>query len=546
LLPPSENCLLADVQSEYSDATFLNARQEAAMNHDDDDMLFDDEAPAQGAAAGPAPWDILIVDDEKSVHQVTELVMGDFTFDGRPLRFTHCYSAAEARALLDKPNQFALILLDVVMESEHAGLDLVRHIREELGNTTARIVLRTGQPGQAPQAYVLKTFDINDYREKTDLTHAKLSTVFYSALRAYRDLMRLERARSGLRRSIDAITHVCDSDNMRSFCSAVLDQASALLGHDGEGLCASRVNAYAAARQGESLKVLAVTPAYAGLRADETLDHLPVPVRHAFMRCMRERRDHHGDNWYACYYRTREGNESLLYMAFSEPIGDDERELLAMFSANVASTYEKLVQREESAATQQAIIDILGEALERRSAVAGAHVERVGEIAGMLACAAGLSPALIRQIRQAAGLHDIGHSGVPDTVLNTPGTLNDEQWALMRSHCQTGRDMLARSNQPVLQLAAAIAYEHHERWDGSGYPRGLPGERTSIAGRITALADFVDAMVSPRCYRPAWTLEHTLEQVRLESGRRFDPALVSLLLAETEALRALYARLPPI
>lgn len=515
------------------------------MSHDDDDMLFDDDAPSQARASGPVPWDILIVDDEKSVHQVTELVMGDFTFDGRPMRFTHCYSAADARAVLGKPNQFALILLDVVMESDHAGLDLVRHIREELGNTTVRLVLRTGQPGQAPQAYVLKTFDINDYREKTDLTHAKLSTVFYSALRAYRDLMRLERARSGLRRSIDAITNVCDSDNLRSFCSAVLEQASALLGHDGEGLCASRVNAYAAAKQGENLKVLAVTPAYAGLQSDETLDHLPVPVRHAFMRCMRERCDHHGDNWYACYYRTREGNESLLYMAFAEPIGADDRELLALFSANVASTYEKLVQREECTATQDAIIGILGEALERRSSVAGDHVVRVGEIAALLACAAGLPPPLIRQLRLAAGLHDIGHSGVPDTVLHAPGALSDEQWTLMRSHCQTGRDMLSRSRQPVLQLAAAIAYEHHERWDGGGYPRGLPGERISIAGRITALADFVDAMVSPRCYRPARPLEYALEQVRQESGKRFDPALVQHLLAQTDALRALYARLPP-
>lgn len=516
------------------------------MSQDDDDMLFDDDGPLQGAESGPVPWDILIVDDEKSVHQVTELVMGDFTFDGRPMRFTHCYSGAEARILLSQPNQFALILLDVVMETDHAGLDLVRHIREDLGNSTARIVLRTGQPGQAPQAYVLKSFDINDYREKTELTHAKLSTVFYSALRGYRDLMRLEKARMGLRRSINAITHVSDSDNLRSFCSAVLEQASALLGHDGEGVCASRVNAYAAAKQGDSLKVLAVTPAYAGLQSDETLDHLPVAVRQAFMRCMRERLDHHGDNWYACYYRTREGNESLLYMAFSDAIGEDDRELLSMFSANVASTYEKLVQREECAATQDAMIGILGEALERRSAVAGAHVVRVGEIAAMLGTAAGLPPPLVRQLRLAAGLHDIGHSGVPDTVLNTPGTLSDEQWIVMRSHCQTGRDMLSRSPQPVLQLAATIAHEHHERWDGGGYPRGLAGERISIAGRITALADFIDAMVSPRCYRPAWSLEHTLEQVRQESGKRFDPDLVPLLLAHTDALRALYARLPPV
>ena len=364
----------------------------------DDEMLFDDDAPAAPAAA--APWQVLIVDDDESVHQVTQLVMDDFVFDGRALQFTHCYSAAEARAVLAGSSrgapQFALILLDVVMETDHAGLDLVHYIREELGNSTVRIVLRTGQPGQAPQAYVLKTYDINDYREKTDLTHAKLSTVFYSALRGYRDLMRLERARSGLRRSIDAITHVGDSDNLRSFCSAVLEQASALLGHGGEGVCASRrhgdadagfgtangaaISAYAAAPQADRLRVLAVTPAYAGLLADETLAQLPAPVAEAFARCMREQREHHGDNYYTCYHRTGEGNESLLYMAFSDPVGEPERELLALFSANVAITYEKLLQREESAATQHATVAILGGALERRAPDGGGHVERVAAL----------------------------------------------------------------------------------------------------------------------------------------------------------------------
>jgi response regulator RpfG family c-di-GMP phosphodiesterase len=268
--------------------------------------------------------------------------------------------------------------------------------------------------------------------------------------------------------------------------------------------------------------VLAVTPAYAGLEADETLDHLPVAVRQAFMRCMRERRDHHGESWYACYYRTRDGNESLLYMAFSDPIGAEERELLALFSANVASTYEKLVQREECAATQQALI-------------------------ALLAQAAGLAPAIVRQLRLAAPLHDLGHSGVPDAIMHKPGALDDDEWRLMRRHCETGHAMLARARQPVLQLAAVIAHEHHERWDGGGYPRGLAGERIHIAGRIAALADCIDVMVSTRSYRPAWPLPQVLEQVRSESGRHFDPALAALL-ANTDmmdALSALYARLPP-
>jgi signal transduction histidine kinase/CheY-like chemotaxis protein len=320
-----------------------------------DEMLFEDEAPVR--AAERDLWQVLIVDDEESVHQVTKLVMADFKLDGRGVQFTDCYSAAEARLLLAQPlphggpdSRFALILLDVVMEHEHAGLDLVRYIREELRETNVRIVLRTGQPGQAPQAHVIRAYDINDYREKTDLTHAKLTTVFYAALRAYRDLMRLERARNGLRRSIHAITQVCDSSNLRTFCSTVLEQASELLGQQGEGVCASRVSAYAAARLEGQLKVLAVTAAYAGLHDDEQLADLPPAVRAAFERCGSEHADHHGEHFYACYYRTRDGNESFLYMRFAEAIGEDERELLSVFSANVAITYEKLLQREALAA----------------------------------------------------------------------------------------------------------------------------------------------------------------------------------------------------
>ncbi len=507
-------------------------------------MVFDDDEVLPASEAALPPWQVLVVDDEASVHQVTQLVMSDFVFDGRALQFTHCYSGAEARTVLARPTPFALILLDVVMETEHAGLDLVRYIREVLCDANVRIVLRTGQPGQAPQAQVLRCYDINDYREKTDLTHSKLSTVFYSALRAYRDLMRLERARNGLRRSIAAITQVCDSDNLRTFCSAVLEQVAVLLGQDGEGICASRINAFAAARLDGHLKVLAVTSAYAGLQADETLGQLPPAVQEAFARCMREQCDHHGDHYYACYHRTRDNNESLLYMVFADAIGEDVRELLALFSANVAITYEKLLQREECAATMEALVALLGQAIETRSALAGGHVQRVGLIAAMLAQAAGMAPGAVRQLRLAAPLHDIGHSGVPDAVLHRPGPLDEEQWQLMRAHSAIGHAMLVGAAQPVLQLAADIAHQHHERWDGSGYPLGLAGNDIRLEARITALADFIDAMVSPRCYRQAWPLAHALEQVASGSGSRFDPQLAALLLDQADALQALYQLYP--
>jgi len=126
-----------------------------------DDLVFHDELPTPILQKTLIPWQVLVVDDEPAVHDVTKLVMAGFEMDGRPLQFTHCFSAAEAQAVLSAPNDIALILLDVVMETDRAGLDLARYIREDIKNLNVRIILRTGQPGQAPEEQVIKDYDIN-------------------------------------------------------------------------------------------------------------------------------------------------------------------------------------------------------------------------------------------------------------------------------------------------------------------------------------------------------------------------------------------------
>ena len=150
------------------------------------------------------PWKVLIADDEPEVHEVTRLVLGSFRFEERPLTFLSAYSAAEAFELIQSQPDIAVLLLDVVMETEHAGLEIVRRIRQELGNHCVRIVLRTGQPGQAPEQDVISSYDINDYKEKTELTAARFQTTLFVALRSYRDLMTIESSKQGLEQVIDA------------------------------------------------------------------------------------------------------------------------------------------------------------------------------------------------------------------------------------------------------------------------------------------------------------------------------------------------------
>ncbi|QGG57109.1 response regulator [Paenibacillus sp. B01] len=158
-----------------------------------------EEEPAAEDGSG---WKFLIVDDDPDIHRVTRLVLGPETFEGRPLVFYSAYSAAEALELLRGHADFAVVLLDVVMETEDAGLRLARSIREELGNALVRIVLRTGQPGQAPESDVIRSYDINDYREKTELTSSKLFSTVYASVRAYRAAVELSRSQSRLEEAV--------------------------------------------------------------------------------------------------------------------------------------------------------------------------------------------------------------------------------------------------------------------------------------------------------------------------------------------------------
>ena len=160
-------------------------------------------------------WKVLIVDDEEEIHVVTRLALHDFSFGGRHLEFVSAYSGEQARQMIQDNPDTAIILLDVVMETDSAGLDVARFIRQDIGNHFVRIILRTGQPGLAPERRVLKVYDINDYRAKTELTQDRLFSVIYTALSSYRDLIALARSRHqliGLVNEIEQLSHLAARD----------------------------------------------------------------------------------------------------------------------------------------------------------------------------------------------------------------------------------------------------------------------------------------------------------------------------------------------
>jgi response regulator RpfG family c-di-GMP phosphodiesterase len=200
----------------------------------------------------------------------------------------------------------------------------------------------------------------------------------------------------------------------------------------------------------------------------------------------------------------------------------------------------------ELRATELEVIQRLGGAVESRDEETGDHIGRMSELCHRLALAAGMGADEAELFRHASAMHDVGKIAIPDTILRKPGPLTAEEWEVMKRHTTIGGDLLAGSRSPLVQMGEVIARTHHERWDGSGYPAGLAGENIPLVGRICAVADVFDALISVRPYKPAWTVDETLAEIARQSGRQFDPRIAALLLNLGPELQREYGTLQPL
>lgn len=188
---------------------------------------------------------------------------------------------------------------------------------------------------------------------------------------------------------------------------------------------------------------------------------------------------------------------------------------------------------------QHEVVNRLSIASEYKDNETGLHIQRIGRYALVLARALGVPPSSWDEYRDAASLHDIGKIGIPDAILLKPGRLNDAEWEIMKSHTVIGARMLANLPQNLFRLSASSALSHHERWDGNGYPQGLAGKAIPLIGRIVAVCDVFDALLSDRPYKRAWPLQDTLDEITRGRGTRFDPDVVTAFFACEEALVAI-------
>ena len=473
-------------------------------------------------------YTVLIIDDEAEVHRVTELTLKRFRFEGKKIQYLHAYSAAEAKEVFQQHPDIALALVDVVMENDHAGLDLVHWVRKELDNNLCRLVLRTGQPGQAPEHEVIEKYDINDYKEKTELTSQKLKTLMYSGLRSYRDISTIESHRKGLRQVIESTGNMLRSNSLNAFATAVLKEIMNILQIDSSAIYWSTGSSSDAIRSNG--RILASTGQLSTDPEIAALSDLPESVQAKFLKALSLKRSFHSEDGFIFYLQTDKGNENLLYIDTQGDLTQGQQEFLEIYCINVALAYDNLLMSEEVIETQRELVYLLGDAVEMRSKETGAHVKRVSLISYKLAELYGLNEHDSLMIKRGAPLHDLGKVAIPDGILHKPGKLEPEEWDQMKMHAQIGYEILRNSKKPILQMAAEICRTHHERWDGEGYPNGTAGEDIPIAGRITALADVFDALGSRRCYKEPWSTDKIKAILEEERGKHFEPKLVDLLL----------------
>lgn len=506
-----------------------------------DDSMFNldflSEKPINESLSPKDYYTLLIVDDEDEIHKVTSLVLSNFEFEGKGLKILSAYGELEARKILEENKDIAVILLDVVMEEEDSGLKLVNHIRNVMKNSKVRIILRTGQPGKAPEDSIIKNFDINDYKAKTELTVQKLNTSLYSALRSYRDLEVIERSKKGLSMVIEATKDVLKYKRINHFAEGIFSQLSTLISLTSDSIFArSRPisDSLFLMEDQDEIQILGATGHFKDCKEQSLPPHLNELIKTSV-----EDASIYRDDFFFGAHILSNGSKNYIYMEGVKHLSPLDFELLDLFLRNFSLIFDNFNLNNEIITTQKDVISFLGNLLESRAEGLDDHVKKVSSIARNLALKLGLSENDADLLESIAPLHDVGKIGILDSILLKPARLTPEEFEIMKTHTTLGYNVLKNNKRPLLASGAIIAHQHHERWDGRGYPQGLSGEEIHIFARILTASDIFDALLSKRPYKDPWEPAKVKSYFIENRGLIFDPQIADLVISNFDELLSL-------
>lgn len=312
-------------------------------DYENDELIFLDEedADTEASSTSSGVWHVLVVDDDEEIHSVTRLALSDLNLNGKGLCFHHAYSGEEALTFLaERGHEIAVLLLDVVMESDDAGLQVARKMREEMNLEEPRIILRTGQPGYAPEESVIKEYDINDYKTKTELTRSKLVTTIIASLRSYQQILTINQSRKGLEKIIGSAANLLEEHSVKGFCEGVVEQISSLIGLEAGGVLCARAGSVLD-KEEDGVYVLGAAGNFATF-INERLEsiHNDKIVMHV-TQCLQNREHIFGED-YSVLYMDSSGYEAAVYIQAGNEISEVNKQLLEVFLSSVSVGYENV------------------------------------------------------------------------------------------------------------------------------------------------------------------------------------------------------------
>jgi signal transduction histidine kinase len=309
------------------------------MADQDDVLQLIEDSGRTPEASTARKWKVAVIDDDQAVHEGTRFALSDYNLNGQTLEILSAYSAAEGRTLMRAHPDIAAVLLDVIMETDAAGLDLVEFIRNEIKNETVRIILRTGQPGQAPERRVIVDYDINDYKAKTELTADKLFTSLTAALRSYQQLERMVQTRRGLEIIIDAASTLYDFKSMQRLAEGVLTQIASLLNVDCAGILVLRDGG----GTGDDFSVLAGSGCYRRFIGSAGSKSLDIDLRQMVEAAFQRRKHEFADHRSVLYVRTGSGREVVVLLQSERELSDTDRSLVEIFGSRLSIAFDNVI-----------------------------------------------------------------------------------------------------------------------------------------------------------------------------------------------------------
>jgi response regulator RpfG family c-di-GMP phosphodiesterase len=502
------------------------------------DFLNDDEVPTTRMEL--SPYRILIVDDDIEVHTVTKMILNDFTFEDRKLAFFDAYSGKEAIEILNSTNEYAVIFLDVVMETSDAGLKVVEHIRNNLFNDFTRIILRTGQPGEAPEERIIREYDINDYRLKTDLTIQRLTTSLLTALRSYRDLVKIDQTKKGLERIIRASSDLFIHNSIDEFFSSILHQLGSFYQEDFHMVCLlepyKNTDGFVTVGKETNPKVRVASGKYLDFIGQEIsripqlkdlVDWMSGPIS-SFIEIKQIPT--------GILIRQSSKNSMTSYIYIEGARDSYDIDLISLFLTNYSIALENYIIKSMISDTQKEIIETFGEVIEKHFDDTSSHVKRISSMMYNFALLNNFSYQESEILRISSTLHDIGKVAIPDDILKKPGKLTVSEFEIMKSHTVVGYDILNKSKLEIFKTASDIALYHHERFDGKGYPEGISGRQIPFSARMMSIIDVFDAITNKRVYKQAQTKEEAINYLIENKDTQFDPQLIGIFVNNIEEI----------